>query len=157
MSTILFSEQKNVVANFLLYSIKNCTKLNYLRTENELLYEDDVVTKSKDHDYPEIFGSFGWDIFVSNRKSQFEGKQESAEILVESSPNDIKQFDTFSSFKRRIKAWKGVECSSRLCGPFVAPVGFLSGYVLYSKYQKGNIVNTGNTVKTWHSSAYVHS
>ena len=42
-------------------------------------------------------------------------------------PNDIKQSDTLSSFKRRIKTWKGDECNCRVCRPFVAQVGFLSG------------------------------
>ena len=42
-------------------------------------------------------------------------------------PNDMKQSDTLSSFKRKIKTWKGEECNCRLCRPFVAQVGFLSG------------------------------
>ena len=41
-------------------------------------------------------------------------------------PNDIKQSETLSSFKRRIKVWRGVECNCRLCRPFVAQVGFLN-------------------------------
>ena len=41
-------------------------------------------------------------------------------------PNDIKQSETLSSFKRRIKVWKGVECNWRLCRPFEAQVGFLN-------------------------------
>ena len=36
--------------------MKNCTKLNYLRTKNELLYKDDDFTKIKGHDYPKILG-----------------------------------------------------------------------------------------------------
>ena len=32
-------------------------------------------------------------------------------------PNDMKQSDTLSSFKRKIKTWKGEECNCRLCGP----------------------------------------
>ena len=40
-------------------------------------------------------------------------------------PNDMKQSDTLSSFKRRIKSWKGEECNCRLCRPFMAQVGFL--------------------------------
>ena len=42
-------------------------------------------------------------------------------------PNDMKQSDTLSSFKRKIKTWKGEESNCRLCRPFVAQVGFLSG------------------------------
>ena len=42
-------------------------------------------------------------------------------------PNDMKQSDTLATFKRRIKTWKGEECNCRLCRPFVAQVGFLSG------------------------------
>ena len=42
-------------------------------------------------------------------------------------PNDMKQSDSLSSFKRRIKSWKGEECNCRLCRPFVAQVGFLKG------------------------------
>ena len=42
-------------------------------------------------------------------------------------PNDMKQSDTLSTFKRRIKTWKGEECNCRLCRPFVAQVGFLKG------------------------------
>ena len=42
-------------------------------------------------------------------------------------PNDMKQSDTLSSFKRKIKTWKGEECNCILCRPFVAQVGFLSG------------------------------
>ena len=42
-------------------------------------------------------------------------------------PNDMKQSDTLSSFKRKIKTWKGEECNCRLCRLFVAQVGFLSG------------------------------
>ncbi len=41
-------------------------------------------------------------------------------------PNDLKQSDTLSSFKRKIKAWRGEECNCRICRPFVAQVGFLS-------------------------------
>ena len=41
-------------------------------------------------------------------------------------PNDIKQSNTLSSFKSRIKLWKGEECNCRICRPFVAQVGFLS-------------------------------
>ena len=41
-------------------------------------------------------------------------------------PNDIQQSETLSSFKRRIKVWKGVECNCRLCRSFVAQVGFLN-------------------------------
>ena len=41
-------------------------------------------------------------------------------------PNDIKQSETLSRFKRRIKVWRGVECNCRLCRPFVAQVGFLN-------------------------------
>ena len=42
-------------------------------------------------------------------------------------PNDMKHSDTLSTFKRRIKIWKGEECNCRLCRPFVAQVGFLKG------------------------------
>ena len=42
-------------------------------------------------------------------------------------PNDVKQSDTLATYKRRIKTWKGEECNCRLCRPFVAQVGFLSG------------------------------
>ena len=41
-------------------------------------------------------------------------------------PNDIKQSDTLSSLKRKIKIWKGEEWNCRLCRPFVAQVGFFS-------------------------------
>ena len=41
-------------------------------------------------------------------------------------PNDTKQSETLSSFKRRIKVWRGVECNCKLCRPFVAQVGFLN-------------------------------
>ena len=41
-------------------------------------------------------------------------------------PNDLKQSDTLSSFKRKIKTWRGEECNCRICRPFVAQVGFLS-------------------------------
>ena len=37
-------------------------------------------------------------------------------------PNNVKQIDTLSSFKRAIRAWKGEECK---CRPFVAQVGLL--------------------------------
>ena len=40
--------------------------------------------------------------------------------------NDIKQSETLSSFKRRIKVWRGVGCNCRLCRPFEAQVGFLN-------------------------------
>ena len=40
-------------------------------------------------------------------------------------PNNLKQSDTLSSFKRRIKSWKGEECNCRLCRPLLAQVGFL--------------------------------
>ena len=42
-------------------------------------------------------------------------------------PNDMKQSDNLSSFKRRIKSWKEEECNCRLCRPIVAQVGFLKG------------------------------
>ena len=42
-------------------------------------------------------------------------------------PNDMKQSDSLSTFKRRIKTWKGEGCNCRLCRPFVAQVGFLKG------------------------------
>ena len=41
-------------------------------------------------------------------------------------PNDIQQSNTLSSFKSRIKLWKGEECNCRICRPFVAQFGFLS-------------------------------
>ena len=40
-------------------------------------------------------------------------------------PNNMKQSDTLSSFKRRIKSWKGEECNCRLCRPLLAQVGCL--------------------------------
>ena len=40
-------------------------------------------------------------------------------------PNNMKQSDTISSFKRRIKSWKGEECNCPLCRPLLAQVGFL--------------------------------
>ena len=42
-------------------------------------------------------------------------------------PDDMKESDIPSSFNRKIKTWKGEECNCRLCRPFVAQVGFLSG------------------------------
>ena len=39
--------------------------------------------------------------------------------------NDIKQSLNITTFKKRIKKWKGEECNCRLCKTFVAQVGFL--------------------------------
>ena len=67
-------------------------------------------------------------------------------------PNDIKQSNTLSSFKSRIKLWKGEECNRRLCRPFVAQVGFLSclfkqifcAVNIAKQKEEENIVNIGN-------------
>ena len=40
--------------------------------------------------------------------------------------NYMTQSDTLSSFKRKIKTWKGDERNCRLCRPFVAQVGSLT-------------------------------
>ena len=39
--------------------------------------------------------------------------------------NEIKQSLNITTFKKRIKKWKGEECNCRLCKTFVAQVGFL--------------------------------
>ena len=49
--------------------------------------------------------------------------------MIPCASNDMKQSDTLSSYKRKIKTRKGEECDYRLCRPFVAQVGFLSGYI----------------------------
>ena len=65
----------------------------------------------------------------------------------------MKESDALSSFKRRIKSWKGEECNCRLCMPFVAPVGFLKGLmrsiVNTEKYCK-NIVKSVHIIYTYY-------
>ena len=40
-------------------------------------------------------------------------------------PNDIKESDSLSQFKRKIKLWKPEECPCRLCKRFITNLGFL--------------------------------
>ena len=40
---------------------------------------------------------------------------------------EIKQSNTLSIFKKRIKCWKGGECNCRLCKTYIPQVGFLIG------------------------------
>ena len=40
-------------------------------------------------------------------------------------PHDIKQSNTLSIFKKRIKYWNGDRCNCRLCKPYIPRVGFL--------------------------------
>ena len=40
-------------------------------------------------------------------------------------PQDIRNTESLSSFKSKIKKWHGEECSCRLCRPFIPNVGFL--------------------------------
>ena len=40
-------------------------------------------------------------------------------------PQDIRNTESLSLFKSKIKKWHGEECSCRLCRPFIPNVGFL--------------------------------
>ena len=40
-------------------------------------------------------------------------------------PQDIRNIESLSLFKSKIKKWHGEECSCRLCRPFIPNVGFL--------------------------------
>ena len=40
-------------------------------------------------------------------------------------PQDIRNTESLSLFKSKIKRWHGEECSCRLCRPFIPNVGFL--------------------------------
>ena len=40
-------------------------------------------------------------------------------------PQDIRNTDSLSLFKSKIKRWHAEECSCRLCRPFIPNVGFL--------------------------------
>ena len=83
-------------------------------------------------------------------------EQKQAHVL----PNDMKQSDTLSTFKRRIKSWKGEECNCRLCRPFVAQVGFLRCYYgirlqNFSIFQKSPFLSI-NYRKVWKWSLLFH-